>query len=136
MKHIWTDKLPSRQIGNQRQSERRAVSLPARLMWKDRRGTPRFASVLTRNVSDHGVYVEARSAVAIPLYRLVQFQFEREVRNSDLLPESLRQGRVLSAVYRIASPEQWGGAHGFALRLLVDPRRQAFESSEVTRATA
>ena len=61
----------------------------------------RFATVMTRNVSELGVFVECQSAVSIPLYRLVQFQLERDVRESDELPESLRQGRILSAVYRI-----------------------------------
>ena len=71
---------------NQRGAERRAVAFPARLTWKDQRGPTRFASVVARNVSDHGVYVECHSIVSIPLYRLVQFQLEREVRESDALP--------------------------------------------------
>src|SRR5580704_9830373 len=89
------------QAPSQRAAERRAISLPARLTWKDQRGTTRFATVVTRNVSEFGVYVECQSAVSIPLYRLVQFQLERDVREADRLPEALRQGRILSAVYRI-----------------------------------
>jgi hypothetical protein len=106
----------------QRASDRRAVVLPARLTWKDQRGATRFAAVITRNVSEHGVYVELHSPVSIPLYRLVQFQLEREVRQSDALPSSLQQGRVLSAVYRV-SPASPTRPQGLALRLMVDPKR-------------
>jgi hypothetical protein len=42
-----------------RESERIAVDLPARLTWKDQRGTTRFASVVARNVSEFGVYASA-----------------------------------------------------------------------------
>ena len=107
-----------------RASDRRNVTLPARLTWKDQRGTTRFAAVVTRNVSEHGVYVECQSPVSIPLYRLVQFQLERDVRQGDQLPVALQQGRVLSAVYRISggSPSK---PQGLALRLMVDPKRQA-----------
>src|SRR4029077_14324461 len=87
---------------NMRAEERLVLTLPARLTWKDQRGAVRFASVVTRNLSEHGVYVECQSVVSISLFRLVQFQFEREVRASDALPEALRQGRILSAVYRIS----------------------------------
>jgi hypothetical protein len=107
-----------------RASDRRNVTLPARLTWKDQRGTTRFAAVVTRNVSEHGVYVECQSPVSIPLYRLVQFQLERDVRQGDQLPVALQQGRVLSAVYRVSggSPSK---PQGIALRLMVDPKRQA-----------
>ncbi|HEX7136371.1 MAG TPA: hypothetical protein VF219_00920 [Vicinamibacterales bacterium] len=106
----------------QRAGDRRTVVLPARLTWKDQRGATRFAAVITRNVSEHGVYVELHSPVSIPLYRLVQFQLERDVRQADALPSSLQQGRVLSAVYRI-SPATPTKPQGMALRLMVDPRR-------------
>jgi hypothetical protein len=70
----------------------------------------------------------------------VQFQLERDVRESDNLPASLRQGRVLSAVYRITPPDASGAGQGFALRLMVDPRRAAAttagEQMADTRATA
>jgi hypothetical protein len=113
------------------------MTLPARLMWKDHRGTTRFASVVTRNVSDSGVYVETTSVVSIPLYRLVQFQLEREARETDRdsLPLALRQGRTLSAVYRVSPPTPGGGRQGFALRLMVDPKKLCAESA-ATRATA
>jgi hypothetical protein len=117
-----------------RAAERRAVSLPARLTWKDQRGTTRFATVVTRNVSEFGVYVECPSAISIPLYRLVQFQLERDVREADRLPDALRQGRILSAVYRVSPPTPGGAPQGFALRLMVEPKRR-MEVQEI-RATA
>ena len=120
---------------NKRAAQRRAVAFAARLTWKDQQGTTRFASVVARNVSDYGVYVECHSVVSIPLYRLVQFQLEREARDSDALPHSLRHGRVLSAVYRKSPPTSGGKAQGFALRLMVDPNRQA-PAAEPVRATA
>ena len=116
-----------------RSDERRNVRLAARLTWKDQRGATRFANVVARNVSECGVYVECRSAVSIPLFRLVQFQLEREVREGDRLPSVLRHGRVLSAVYRVSPPSS-GEPQGFALRLMVDPRRAS--AVEQTRATA
>lgn len=124
MKHIWTDQPSSARQTNTRGAERRAVAFPARLTWKDQRGATRFASVVARNVSDFGVYVESHSVVSLPLYRLVQFQLEREARESDALPDTLRQGRVLSAVYRVSPPTSGGKPQGFALRLMVDPKRR------------
>jgi len=122
---------------NKRTVERRSVSLPARLTWKDQRGATRFASVVTRNVSDHGVYVECRSVVSIPLFRLVQFQLEADARDGDHVPDSLRQGRILSAVYRVSPPRPSGVLQGFALRLMVDPRRRApAPQIDASRATA
>ena len=136
VKPVWT--RPERPKNpdddkDKRLAERRAVALPARLTWKDQHGTTRFATVVARNVSAFGVYVECQSAVSIPLFRLVQFQLEREVREGDALPAPLRQGRVLSAVYRV-SPGSPSVPQGFALRLMVDPRRAA--AVEQARATA
>jgi hypothetical protein len=130
---IWTDVLPG--TSNKRAAERRAMTLPARLTWKDQRGTTRFASVVTRDVSEIGVFVECQSAVSIPLYRLVQFQLERDVKESDLLPAALRHGRVLSAVYRVTPATQSGAPQGLALRLMVDPKRRPAEVA-AARATA
>ena len=133
MKHIWTDPPPPKRTdANTRGTERRAVALPARLTWKDQRGTTRFATVVARNVSDFGVYVECPSPVSIPLFRLVQFQLERDIRHTDALPDTL-QGRVLSAVYRVSPPSP-SQPQGLALRLMVDPRRNV--TVEQTRATA
>ena len=110
--------------------------VPARLAWKDQRGVDRFASVVTRDISDHGVFVECQSMLSIPLFRLVHFQVEPGVRTSQELPEILKHGRILSAVYRVAHPAHNRRA-GLALRLLIDPRRaRAVEQAESARATA
>jgi hypothetical protein len=136
VKHIWIENpTPKRPADHKRNAERRTVALPARLTWKDQRGTTRFATVVTRNVSDFGVYVECQSPVSIPLFRLVQFQLERDVRDSDALPGTLQQGRVLSAVYRVTPPSP-SQPQGLALRLMVDPRRTTAVAAEDTRATA
>jgi hypothetical protein len=119
MKHIWErTSAPT----NQRSSERRPFVVPARLAWKDQRGVNRFASVVTRDISECGVFVESLSALSIPLYRLVHFQVEPSVRAHRDLPEELRQGRILSAVYRVSHGSE-NTRHGIALRLLIDPRR-------------
>ena len=134
-KSVGIDHAPH-QAASQRAAERRAISLPARLTWKDQRGTTRFATVVTRNVSEFGVYVECPTTVSIPLYRLVQFQLERDVRDADRLPDALRQGRILSAVYRVSPPTSGGAPQGLALRLMVDPKRQRAAAVEGMRATA
>ena len=134
MKYTWTNTPTSKRAdANARRTERRACALPVRLTWKDHRGATLFASVIVRNVSDFGVYVECSSPVSIPLFRLVQVQLERDVRDRDLLPDTLQQGRVLSAVYRV-SPPSASRPQGLALRLMVDPRRAV--AVEQTRATA
>lgn len=120
----------------QRASERLPLVLPARLTWKDQRGATRFASVVTRDVSEDGVFVECQTPISIPMYRLVQFQLERDARNSDPLPASLRHGRVLSAVYRVTAIEPSTGRQGLAIRLMVDPKRREAEEVIRTRATA
>jgi hypothetical protein len=135
VKQIRTEKLPKATTEVKRAAERRSITLPARLTWKDQRGTTRFASVVTRDVSDIGVFVECQTAVSIPLYRLVQFQLEREVRSSDPVPEALRKGRILAAVYRVTPPSPSGRLQGLALRLMVEPRRLPAEVTQV-RATA
>ena len=104
-------------------AERRRLAIPGRLTWRDSRGMPRFATVVTRDISDLGVYLECRAADAIPLYRLVYLQLERDGRDVSQLPPALRDGRVLSAVYRVGPAEPGTGTpSGYALRLLVDPR--------------
>jgi hypothetical protein len=126
---------PAAGVEQKRSAERSALTIPARLTWKDQRGTTRFASVVTRNISEYGVYVETQSPVSIPLYRLVQFQLEREVRETAGLPASLRDGRQLSAVYRITRPTP-DGRQGLALRLMVDPRQHRTTAATPARATA
>jgi hypothetical protein len=138
-KHIWTDKSPRPTTPTKRNGERRDIAVPARLTWKDQRGVQRFASVVTRNVSEFGVYVECQSAVSIPMFRLVQLQLERTVRDDDKLPSALRFGRVLSAVYRVSPGTTSGRPQCLALRLMVDPRRQMTDvvtDAEPDRATA
>jgi len=47
---------------------------------------PRFASVVTRDVSEEGVYLECRGGEPIPLYRLVYLQLERDGREMEPSP--------------------------------------------------
>ncbi len=106
----------------QRQTERRPISVPARLTWKDASGAVRFASVMTRDISDAGVFVECEAGAAIPLFRLVHLQVERSMQNAEHLPARLREGRVLSAVWRVAPCRRSTGTpSGYALRFLVEP---------------
>jgi hypothetical protein len=115
---------------DKRTSERRPVAVPGQIVWKDARGTTRMASVVTRDVSDHGVSVECLSGVAIPLYRLVYFQIDREARNRPDLPAALRKPNVLSAIFRVGAYSQATGAPAeYALRLLVEPVREADSTS-------
>lgn len=123
------DARPKR-IGNRRQ-----VRIPGRLTWRDASGTLRFVSVVTRDVSDVDAFVECQVPASIPLYRLVHFQIERQERDADQLPAALRQGKVLSAVYRVGPYKaSTGTPNGYALRLLVDPattaRRRSAEDCE------
>src|SRR5919112_6421775 len=84
-----------------RTSERRPVAVPGQIVWKDARGNTKLASVVTRDVSEHGVSVQTLSGTAIPLYRLVYFQVDRDARQRPDLPEALRKPNVLSAVFRV-----------------------------------
>jgi hypothetical protein len=107
---------------SQRVSERKNVSVPARLTWKDASGAVRFASVMTRDISEAGVFVECEAGAAIPLYRLVHLQVERSSTHIEHLPSRLREGRVLSAVWRVAPCRRSTGTpSGYALRFLVEP---------------
>jgi hypothetical protein len=97
----------------------------------------RFASVLTRDVSDSGVFIEWGESTSIPLYRLVTFQLERDARNADGLPQALRMGKVLSAVYRAGGfQKSTGTPEGYGLRLLVEPSLASQTSAERVEATA
>jgi hypothetical protein len=133
-KHIWTETVPNRADANKRATDRRAMALPARLTWKDQHGTTRFASVVTRDVSEFGAYVECQSAVSIPLFRIVQFQLERDAREASGLPSSLRSGRILSAVYRVSPGSTSGRPQCLALRLMVEPRRAAAQGERARAA--
>ena len=102
--------------------ERRKVRVPARLTWRDSAGTLRFASVVTRDISDLDAFVECQAPSSIPLYRLVHFQIERPARECGELPAALRQGKVLSAVYRVGPYKaSTGTPQGYGLRLLIEP---------------
>lgn len=110
----------------ERVGNRRKVRVPARLTWRDATGTLRFVSVVTRDVSDVDAFVECQVPASIPLYRLVHFQIERSSRDLMELPAALQQGKVLSAVYRIGPYRSATGTpQGYALRLLVEPKRAA-----------
>jgi hypothetical protein len=108
--------LPAR-----RPAERTRVALRARLTWKDTSGAVRFASVVTRDISASGAFVEIDAACSIPLYRIVHLQLERDARNGAPLPERLRDGRVLSAIWRVGPRRRSTGTpEGYALRFMVD----------------
>lgn len=111
----------------QRKADRRQVTVPGRLTWKDSSGAVRFVSVMTRDISDLGVYVECDGGAAIPLHRLVHLQIERTMRGSAYdLPSNLRDGRVLSAVWRVAPCRKATGTpSGYALRFLQHPESMA-----------
>jgi len=118
-----TDKTNLTGRNVKRSFARRAIALPARLTWKDASGAVRFISVTTRDVSEAGVFVECEAGAAIPLFRLVHLQIERSICMSDTLPSRLREGRVLSAVWRVAPCHRSTGTpSGYALRFLVDPQ--------------
>lgn len=106
----------------QRTTSRQRVAMPARLTWKDQGGTVRFASVVTRDVSESGAFVECSSSAPIPLFRLVHIQLE----NAVLPGTPLGEGRVLAAVWRIErQPAANGSPAGYGLRFMVDPAEQA-----------
>jgi hypothetical protein len=107
-----------------RTSERRRLSVPGQIVWKDARGATKLISVITRDVSDNGVSVECLNGATIPLYRLVYFQVDREARHQPDLPEALKKPNVLSAVFRVGADNSATGAPSeYALRLLVEPAR-------------
>ena len=126
---------PSTRRAN-RISERRTLALPGRVTWKDSRGTTRFASVTTRNVSETGVFIDWTEPTSIPLYRLVTFQLERDARNVEGVPLALRAGKVLSAVYRLGAFQRSRGTpEGYGLRIMVEPAHASLRSQPV-EATA
>lgn len=115
---------PAQEIDEQRFSERQPLGVAGRVVWKDGRGTTRFNSVVIRDISETGAYVESLSGSAIPLYRLVSLQAERGD-CVESLPPMFRQGRILSAVYRVGPTRPATGTpEGYGLRLLVEPKRR------------
>ena len=100
-----------------RTSERRRLSVPGQIVWKDARGATKLTSVVTRDVSDNGVSVECLNGATIPLYRLVYFQVDREARHQVDLPDALKKPNVLSAVFRVGADNRATGSPSeYALR--------------------
>jgi hypothetical protein len=86
---------------------------------------------VTRNVSEMGVFVECLSGPPIPMHRLVHLQLDRGTQASEFLPQQLRQGRILSAVYRVGEVSPVTGLpEGYALRLLMEPAFAAQPASK------
>jgi hypothetical protein len=109
-----------------RLSDRRKVRVQGRLTWRDAGGTLRFASVVTRDVSETDAFVECQVPTSIPIYRLVHFQVERAFQDCADLPAALRRGKILSAVYRVGPyAPATGTPKGYALRLLTEPAAAA-----------
>jgi len=116
---------------SQRIGDRRRVSVPGRLTWRDSSGALRFVSVTTRDISELDAFVECDRPASIPLYRLVHFQVETPARGGTDIPETLQRGKVLSAVYRVGPYQSSTGTpQGYALRLMVEPKRQAVPHRE------
>jgi hypothetical protein len=108
-----------------RAAERRRIAVPGQIVWKDSRGQTRMAAVMTKDVSEHGVSVECLGGLAIPLFRLVHFQIDREARHRLDLPPALRKSSVLSAIFRVGESKASTGAPAdYALRMLVEPERR------------
>ncbi len=113
---------------------RRRVAIPGRLTWRDTTGTLRFASVVTRDISESDAFVECQMPASIPLYRLVHFQVERSAQDRADLPAVLRRGKLLSAVYRVGPyAPATGTPQGYAIRLLSEPATAAQSSRELER---
>ena len=89
---------------------------------------------MTRDVSEAGIFVDAKGAASSPLYRIVHVQLERPARDVAGIPARLRDGRVRSAVWCVAPcHKSTGTPSGYALRFLVDPYENAGEESSDTR---
>ncbi|MEZ5288817.1 MAG: hypothetical protein R2712_29260 [Vicinamibacterales bacterium] len=115
---------------------RDALSVAARLTWKDADGAVRFTSVRTREVSETGAIVECDNAVSLPLFRLVHLQVEKAARDLSQLPQSLRDGRVLSAVWQVAPCKAATGTPaGYALRFMKAPTAALESAAPARRAS-
>jgi len=113
---------------------RRRLAIPGRLTWRDATGTLRFASVVTRDISESDAFVECQMPASIPLYRLVHFQVERSAQDRTDLPAVLRRGKLLSAVYRVGPyAPATGTPQGYAIRLLSEPAAAAQSARELER---
>lgn len=106
-----------------RRGQRRRIEVPGWLAWRDGRGSLRYVPVVTRDLSECDVFIECQDAASIPLYRLVRLHLDPPPQAVDL-PSALQEGNVLSAVYRVApTTASTCSSRGYALRLLVDPKR-------------
>jgi len=121
-----TSSEPAPAAHHERRATRHRLRLPGRLIWRDASGALRFVAVETRDVSEADTFVECQVPASIPLYRLVHFQIEPSARTHANLPATLKQGKILSAVYRVAAcSSATGTPEGYALRLLIEPGRRA-----------
>ena len=119
----------------QRSTVRQAVDIPGRLVWRDARDTMRFASVVIRNTSERGAYVECLGGTPIPMYRLVHLQTDATVTDSTV-PLSLRRGRVLAAVYRVEPGAGSPTARcAYGLRFLIDPSQSRCAAAVADRGS-
>jgi hypothetical protein len=109
-----------------RGAERHRIAVPGQIVWKDAKGATRMVHVVTRDMSENSVSVECHGGAAIPLYRMCYFQVDREARNRFDLPDAVRKGSVLSAIFRVgACNGETGSPSEYGLRLLIEPARQA-----------
>src|SRR4026208_1993500 len=107
-----------------RVEDRHPIAVPGQILWKDARGSTRMASVVTRDVSAHGVSVGCQGGVPLPRSRLVYFQVDRAVRGRADLPAPLRKSTVLSAIFRVGPVSDATGAPAeYAPRLPCDRDR-------------
>jgi hypothetical protein len=96
--------------------------VPGRIVWQDRHGVMRTARVVTRDIAEHGVFIECFGGLPIPPYRLVDLSLEPRKRVRDELPAVLCEPTVRSFVHRVGPVQpDTGRPTGYALRLLVDP---------------
>ena len=125
-------------VAEQRSARRLSLRLPGRLTWQDAEGKPRTVRVRTRNVSEHGAFVECVSGTdVISLYRLVDLHLDDAVRTRSDVPSTLKQGRVSAAIYRVGNLEAGTGRpEGYALRLLVKPDRRRRKASSASLTVA
>jgi hypothetical protein len=109
-----------------RGADRLRISVPGQIVWKDARGATRLASVVTRDVSEHGVSVECTGGTPIPAL------------SPGLLPGGPR-GTAPAGPARTPAPgerpvghlqgrtysDTTGAPSEYGLRLLVEPERQS-----------
>lgn len=110
---------------DRRSWNRRPLDVPGLLTWRDARGTMRFASIVARNLSEFGAFVECETLASIPLYRLVTLQLDLVAARKASVGGELATDKVLAAIYRAvpADPAR-GRRQGYALRLLIEPQTQ------------